>query len=389
MKTATTTLLAALMLLSAVEAQAQIQAASVKLHWFRTNTSCPGVYDHSWDGIAEEPVTFQDFSLFDAQCQSQSNTNMKVNNWATTATADPKEDPSINFSFMPNTGYTVEFDGTFDKIRLKKASRSNSGPATCQFFHAKDAEPTMPLGVAFTMTTTKTTFNITVPAQTVNVGETMNFRLLCWDAANTSGSLKFEQISLLFDDLLPVELVTFEATADGDDIELRWETASELNNAGFFVELTPRDNLTFEQLGFVEGHGTTEVPQHYTYRIEGLPPGDYIFRLKQVDFDGTFEYSPDIEVLMGMQASHVVEGVFPNPFNPEAQFRFAINREQHVEVALYDMLGRQVLMLYTGRPTTGQMQVVHIDGHDLPSGLYLVRVVGETFAETQKVTLVK
>jgi Secretion system C-terminal sorting domain len=85
----------------------------------------------------------------------------------------------------------------------------------------------------------------------------------------------------------------------------------------------------------------------------------------------------------------VIEPAYPNPFNPEAQFRFAVNRPQAVRIALYDVLGRQVRVLYAGDTSAGQMHTVRLDGRGLPSGTYLVRIVGERFVETQTVTLLK
>ena len=193
--------------------------------------------------------------------------------------------------------------------------------------------------------------------------------------------------------LLPVELVSFEAMLDGNTVELHWQTASETNNAGFEIQ-SRISNLEFQNfdwdvLAFVEGYGTTERPQAYHYRIENLEPGRHFFRLKQIDFDGTFEYHPEVEVIVEMVERFIVEPVYPNPFNPLAQFRFAVQRSQQVRVDLYDVLGRQVRVLYEGTPQAGQMHTVPIDGSDLPSGMYLVRVAGQSFVKTQTVTLLK
>ena len=192
---------------------------------------------------------------------------------------------------------------------------------------------------------------------------------------------------------LPVELVSFEAMLDGNAVELRWRTASETNNAGFEIQSRNSKfeirNFDWDVLAFVEGHGTTELPQAYHYRIENLEPGRHVFRLKQIDFDGTFEYHPEVEVTVEMVERFVVEPVYPNPFNPLAQFRFAVQHSQQVRVDLYDVLGRQVRVLYEGTPQAGQMHTVPVDGSDLPSGMYLVRVAGQSFVKTQTVTLLK
>lgn len=194
---------------------------------------------------------------------------------------------------------------------------------------------------------------------------------------------------------LPVEMTSFEAVLDGDAVLLGWQTASETNNAGFEVqrragaETLHATSLPWDALGFIEGHGTTERPHTYHYRVDGLAPGRHVFRLKQIDFDGTFAYSPEVEVFVEMAERFVVEAVYPNPFNPQAQFRFAVQRAQPVRVALYDVLGRPVRTLYEGMPQTGHLHTVRIDGSGLPSGAYVVRIVGQTFAHAQIVTLLK
>ena len=189
-------------------------------------------------------------------------------------------------------------------------------------------------------------------------------------------------------DSLPVELVSFDALLDGRSTMLKWETASETNNAGFEVQHRFADG-DFAPVGWVEGHGTTEQPQAYRYGIGGLEPGTHRFRLKQIDFDGAFEYSPEVEVTVEMVEAFFLRAPYPNPFNPETTIQFGVRTSQQVEVAIYDMLGRQVRTLYQGRPPAGVTQILRFDGSSLQSGTYLVRVLGETFQRTQTVTLLK
>ncbi len=191
---------------------------------------------------------------------------------------------------------------------------------------------------------------------------------------------------------LPVELGLFEGTVDGTDVLLRWGTLSETNNAGFEVQhrsLDTANKAAWQTLHFVDGFGTTIQPQDYTFRASGLAPGTHVFRLKQLDYDGAFDFSPEVEVIIDLAETYMIEAAYPNPFNPESTMRFAVQQAQHVEVALFNTLGQQVQTLFTGMAEAGQMQQVTIDGSDLPSGMYLVRVVGERFAETQTVTLLK
>ena len=87
--------------------------------------------------------------------------------------------------------------------------------------------------------------------------------------------------------------------------------------------------------------------------------------------------------------THVLEAAYPNPFNPEATFRFAVNAQQNVHADLVDVLGRVVATLFDGNVAAGEMQTVRIDGAGLPSGTYVVRLTGETFSDAQSVTLMK
>ena len=188
---------------------------------------------------------------------------------------------------------------------------------------------------------------------------------------------------------LPVELGALEAAADGKAVVLSWQTASEKDNAGFQVEMRSADELAFNVLSFVEGQGSTTEAASYRYRTSDLDPGQYTFRLRQLDRDGTASYSAEVEATVEMAEAFVLEQAYPNPFNPSATVRFAVREAQKVRVELYDMLGRRVQVLFDGAPAAGQMQSVQIDGSRLASGTYLVHLKGRTFNQTQRVTLVK
>jgi len=189
--------------------------------------------------------------------------------------------------------------------------------------------------------------------------------------------------------VVPVELTSFEATTSGRDVTLAWETASETNNAGFEVEMRAIPSETWSAVGFVEGHGTTTEAQTYTYAVRDLTPGRYAFRLRQVDYDGAFEYSQMVEATIGVPGSHFLTQAYPNPFNPQATFTLALAQAQRVTIALYDVLGREVMRLHDGPLAADQTHAFTIDGATLPSGLYVYRVAGETFTDGGSVTLVK
>ena len=186
---------------------------------------------------------------------------------------------------------------------------------------------------------------------------------------------------------LPVELVAFEARADADRVVLEWATASETGNAGF--EVQQEIGGAFQRVGFVEGAGTTAEGRRYAHAVGGLPPGTHRFRLKQLDLDGAFAFSPEVEVRLDVPGTHVLTAAYPNPFNPRARFTLTVAQRQRVEVAVYDALGRRVTRLFDGVLEAGAPHPFEVDGHAWPSGVYLIRATGEAFAVAQRVTLVK
>ena len=206
-----------------------------------------------------------------------------------------------------------------------------------------------------------------------------------WDGAalGAFGDYKID----LTGGVVPVELVSFTGAANGTDVTLNWETASETNNAGFEVQM--QNGEGWDVLGFVEGHGTTTEAQTYAYTAGDMGVGTHAFRLKQIDFDGAFEYSGEVEVTIETPGTHLISNAYPNPFNPQSQFTLAVAQEQHVTAELYNTLGQRVAILFEGTVEANQSQLVTIDGAGLPSGMYIVRVNGERFADALSVTLLK
>ncbi len=187
--------------------------------------------------------------------------------------------------------------------------------------------------------------------------------------------------------VLPVELMSFDALVESDVVNLIWETASETDNAGF--ELQMRSFAAWETLAFIDGAGTTAEPQSYTYRVADLTPGTYSFRLKQVDFDGSFEHSPIVQATVELPGTHALSAAYPNPFSTQATFSLAVAREQQVKVELFDMIGRKVADVHQGLLAANTAHTLQVEARDLPGGLYVFRVQGESFEATRMVMLAR
>ncbi|WP_457651966.1 T9SS type A sorting domain-containing protein [Rhodocaloribacter sp.] len=189
------------------------------------------------------------------------------------------------------------------------------------------------------------------------------------------------------DAALPVELASFEAALDGNVAVLKWRTSSESNNAGFEVQV--KRGEAFEALGFVNGGGTTTEARSYEFRTGSLAPGRYVFRLKQLDFDGTITFSPEVELTVETPGAYQLSEVYPNPFNPRASLTLAVAQAQEVTVALYDVQGRRVSLVHTGFLEADTQHTFTIDGANLASGVYVLQVKGATFSAERTVTLLK
>ena len=191
---------------------------------------------------------------------------------------------------------------------------------------------------------------------------------------------------------LPVELTLFTASIEEGIPILTWQTASEIQNAGFEVQHAPgtrQDDHPFEVLTFIEGHGTTLEAQHYQYRAEELAPGHHRFRLKQIDFDGGFEIHPEIELVLEVPGTHGVSPAYPNPFNDWAQFSIIVSVPQVVQVSVYDVQGRLVDVLFKEELSANRVRYVELSGAAWPSGMYVYVVEGMNFRASGTVMLQK
>jgi hypothetical protein len=190
---------------------------------------------------------------------------------------------------------------------------------------------------------------------------------------------------------LPVELGGFTGRVDGRAAVLEWRTRSETNSRGFFVEKqTPGGN--WRQVGgLIEGAGTTQQPQRYSKRVEGLDFGRHVFRLRQVDRDGGEEVFDQrrVELNVRMNDAYTLDAVYPNPTRGRATVSFAVQEPQAVTVALYNTLGQQVKVLKDGLVAGGETVTLTFDAGPLASGLYFVRLRGKDFSATESVTIVR
>jgi hypothetical protein len=183
---------------------------------------------------------------------------------------------------------------------------------------------------------------------------------------------------------LPVELASFEAHKKGPGAVLSWTTASETNNSGFVVQHAEGD-APFEKAGWVDGAGTTTETQDYRFALEALAAGTHRFRLKQEDLDGTTSVSETTTLTVQPSGAVAVQAA-PNPVRHTSQIRVTTAESGPVTVALYDVLGRRVETLHQGRVAAEKAESFTVEASSLAAGMYFLRVKGESFTETKRIT---
>ena len=204
--------------------------------------------------------------------------------------------------------------------------------------------------------------------------------------------LSIDDVSLMAGDVIPVELTSFAATSNNSEVVLDWSTATEINNSGFEIERSA-DNKDFQRIAFIEGKGTTSERVNYSYVDGSVENGTYFYRLKQVDFDGTFEYSSVVEVEVIAPAEFALEQNYPNPFNPTTTIKFSVPTQANVTIKLYNTLGQQVAQVLNSTFDAGRHSV-EFNASNLTSGVYLYSVEasgidGNSFVATKKMMLLK
>ncbi len=188
------------------------------------------------------------------------------------------------------------------------------------------------------------------------------------------GSGSYPSITICADGTLPVELTDLSARVDDRDIHVRWSTATETNNAGFYIQHA-FDDEAFEDAGFISGNGISTVERTYDFRIHDGRIGSHRVRLAQVDFDGRRIYSHAVEVFVPIAASHVLDPVFPNPVTDNATVAFTVREGGPVSLDLYSVLGRRQKTLYRGSVSPEVTHRIRLDGSELDSGIYFLRLV--------------
>jgi len=188
---------------------------------------------------------------------------------------------------------------------------------------------------------------------------------------------------------VPVELISFSAQINRNNCLISWKTVSELNNKGFYVE-RKTENEDYESIAFVNGKGTTTEKNEYIYTDLNLSVGIYKYRLKQVDFDGTYKYSNEVTItsLSNPELFELSQN-YPNPFNPATKITFRTGKDGNAKLTIYNLLGEKIKILFNSYVDAGKYYEVSFEGNTLSVGIYLYELVQFNKREVRKMLYLK
>lgn len=209
---------------------------------------------------------------------------------------------------------------------------------------------------------------------------------------SVSGLTSFSTFALTdYNSPLPVSLLSLTSNVIGNSVKLLWSTSSETNNSGFEIQRADikDQNYDFKKVGFVSGKGTITTLTNYSFEDRNLQIGKYKYRLKQIDFNGNFDYyNLNNEVDISNPSKFMLSQNYPNPFNPVTKIDFEIPENSFVKIVIYDILGKEIKTLMNENKTAGYYTLI-IDSKDLTSGTYFYRMEAGRFTKTYKMCVIK
>lgn len=226
----------------------------------------------------------------------------------------------------------------------------------------------------------------------INAGQSTDFYFgISLGSDQTSCLNNMAACEVKYNQIVPVELTSFTAASVGNKVELDWSTASELNNLGFEIQRKSPADQNWIVIGFEAGKGTVTETQSYSYLddVTHLQKGIVSYRLKQIDFRGTFSFSDVINVEINPSPNHFeLMQNYPNPFNPATTITFGLPERSNVILRVFSSVGEEVAELVNGNIEAGTYSV-NFDASELPSGIYVYTLQTVDQLISKKMTLIK
>ncbi len=193
--------------------------------------------------------------------------------------------------------------------------------------------------------------------------------------------------NVLMYSVLPIEMQSFTANVNNNNIILKWSTATETNNKGFQIQRRT-GNGNYNDVAFINGNGTSARLHFYVYTDSKLEDGVYTYRIKQIDFNGSFGYSKTVIVKVSTNNGFELSQNYPNPFNPVTVIGFRLPVSGRITLKVHDVLGREAATLVNEYKPAGKYEV-EFNASNLPSGVYFYRIQTGSYNAIRKMILLK
>lgn len=290
----------------------------------------------------------------------------------------------------PNTA--VSWPATSAQTVTWNVANTNTSPVSCSTVNillSTDGGQTFPLTLA-SDTPNDGSELITVPDSRSSTARVM---------VEAIGNIFFDvsNVNFTVDAPVPIQLATFTGrSAGGNDVILEWRTISEIINYGFEIQKAAERDVEYLTIpnSFITGHGTTIVPQDYSFVDHSGTTGMQYYRLKQIDLDGAIHFSDAIYIPIMTGVAENSPARFellqnsPNPFNPATVINYQLPFHKHVTLKVYDLLGQEMATLVDGAEEPGFKSAM-FDASNLPSGVYIYRLEAGGFVTAKKLLLLR
>jgi hypothetical protein len=231
--------------------------------------------------------------------------------------------------------------------------------------------------------------NVTGQLLDIITGTLINVPMVFSGTYTIANPSAFNRLKMLihYNAITPVELVSFGASINENSVNLNWQTATELNNSGFEVQ-KKTENTDWQNIGFVSGAGTTSEIHNYSFSDGITDLGVIKYRIKQIDFDGTFSYSKEVELDLGSITKFNLNQNYPNPFNPSTTISFSLPGSSNVALTIFNQIGEKVEELVNKNLEAG-FYTYNWDASKYSSGNYFYELKTNESKSVRKMTLIK
>lgn len=280
----------------------------------------------------------------------------------------------------PNTNVTIP--ALSDILVGWNVANTNSSPVNC---NAVDILLSTDGGITFPIILSSNSVNDGAEEVTIPDEQTETARI----KVKASDNIFFDisNVNFTITKPLPVEMISFTGTLLKDKIKLEWVTITEINNYGFDIERFSFQK-NWERIGFVTGNSNSNSPKFYFFTDEYLQGlSKIVYRLKQINVDGSFSYSNEIE--FDVTPTMVkLEQNYPNPFNPMTVIEFQLPKKEFVSLRVFNSLGAEIAELINEVKDAGIHEIIFYS-NSLTSGVYFYTLKTASFIRTNKMLLLK